>query len=268
MGQMSTILRTEAMCNPLRWRGLGVTRLHFWFQLAGFLFALPTTASAAIINGDFATGDLTGWNVTATANGQSATATVVTSATDPHGSWVQLDTTGTSKESLLGTEVVEAVFVGTVQVSQTFNAIAGQVLSFDASWSADEALGSGVSLIGSSGTTLLLSVADVSPPPSISNGWQARSDGWQAFSANITESGTYTLIATSDLVGFIPLFNTGGSPIAIPAYETFVDDQLSIANVRLSSVPEPTTLVLAFVATAGVVMAFGNSWAMRTKKGS
>ncbi len=69
-------------------------------------------------------------------------------------------------------------------------------------------------------------------------------------------------------MGFIPLFNTGGSPIAIPAYETFVDDQLSIANVRLSSVPEPTTLVLAFVATAGVVMAFGNSWAMRTKKGS
>lgn len=183
---------------------------------AALLVSLSATVRAEIINGDFETGDLTGWNHET--NGP--TATVVD--------------TGGNHELLLDVNNITDPFGTSVIVYQEFS-IPGpkpMLLSFDYRGSLDSNGGSLDYFFGVNRHAVSGSLNVNGSPPSIT--FEPTT-----FSTELPP-GTYT-------VGF-----GIGQDIAFPSGQVFID------NVRLTPVPEPSTVVLLLVGILAIGV--GRRW--------
>ena len=181
-------------------------------------------AQAAVTNGSFETGDLTGWSWTIPAG---ASIDVVTGHSDPGGtgttSWTPADG---SYFALLKTDGPGSL----TQLYQSFSMTPGNPLMFDYFWdsrdlkpfgdTASLSVYSGVGLAGPLIGTFTL--GSVSSDPQ--NYWGTP---WQTVSLYLSNAGTYTAV-----------FEVRNSLDGIK------DSYLGIDNVLLQTIPEPAAILL------------------------
>lgn len=221
------------------------------------LFVLVALAAgspvrADMVNGGFETGTFSGWTVAHASGDGLADMTKVVAAGAPQGLFYgQVGVQGGGPGVFIPT--------GYPSLKQSFNAQAGQQLQYSISWdlfaglSAGLPLGSSASffvgLLGPDEQITMLQQAAVQPSPGNDPMSPFGIDGtlvqpWMAASALITETGTYSLIVNA-------IGNPGGSQAGSPGgFRALV----GVDDVRVVTVPEPSTFVSIAIAAAVVGM--------------
>ena len=213
--------------------------------------------STTTINSSFETGDFTGWSKTGKADIETADfGTKPADGTHYAALSTMFDTVaGSDLESFLGLapESLNALGNGKVEegsaIKKTFTAKAGDVLTFDWNFMTNELEST---LVGSNNdfafftlNPLLSKLADPSSSFVTSLTPFLNETGFKTFSTKIFTPGTYTL-------GF-GVVNVG---------DPMFDSALAVDNVKLASVPEPTSVlgILAFGALGA-----GSMWRRKQK---
>ncbi len=224
--------------------------------------SLPTSVKATgIVNGDFETGNLTGWNVGVPPGGSavySGSAGNSAGAGGPSPSTTYADlrydlgtALSTPEEVFPGIYLTYgAPFVPFLQ--QTFNANVGDTLSFAVRWdigvSNPDGGGGGfdVDITGPAGEHYRYEQsASRGPLPTGGTGWYGTpTSDWLTITYLIQESGPHQFLVQPFAYGFTSHSRRWGSSVA-----------LGVDNVQLIAVPEPSSwalIVVGFVAM-GVV---------------
>jgi hypothetical protein len=236
---------------------------------------VASSAHASLTNGNFATGDFTGWTTTGIASVETASSIgEPTTGGDAHQALIQTST-------LTGNPVAVAAidtFLGTTPTltnsandflsgsafKQTFTAAAGSTLSFDYNFLTDQAT-DGTGEPDEAFAFLLFNGATASNNPDLGEPFNAIKLANASDTTFKNESGytTYVFgsqyfnVAGSYTLGFAVLNGSAVSDIVISDARTFPPDTgLLVDNVNLASggVPEPTTLALMAMASAGLLL--------------
>lgn len=213
----------------------------------------PTTVGAAVLNGDFETGDFSNWTTT----GQTTVEDFDFGVTPADGSYQavletlqdQTTVSGSDLESFLGLSSGSLTTSGVIEgsaIKQTIVAQAGDVLSFSWNFLTDQVPSDSTfndfAFFTLSNT--VSSLADTFTPTTISFSRLAQETGYQTYSYTIPVAGTYTL-------GF-GIVDVGDSA---------VNSALLIDNVEFQAVDE--SMSCTGVAAA---MAFGVWWQTKRRK--
>lgn len=203
--------------------------------LAALIAIAPPAGGAAISNGDFETGDLTGWSTSvshfqggAPSAHLEGNVRIAIARSDDQGASVLL----TAESAYRFVEVpgffysVPQIEGAQASIAQTFTAYAGQSLSFDARFS------------GLLGTAIIQLIGpDLNLTEELSNRFYTSLAPWKTFLYPIARSGEYTFTASASSRGQWDY----GTP-QLGNCDFYID------NVRL--VPEPATLALGLLAVA------------------
>ncbi len=233
-------------------KSLSVLALGTACSISLSVVAAVQPASAQIVNGGFETGNFTGWATT----GNASIQTSAFGSGPTEGTFEALLSTGGftvpdfSLEAFLGLAPGSLDNLGNGDatsgsaIKQTFLAEAGDILTFDWNFLTDEGTPSffndfsfvSLSVLSELGDTTSIFMNSLTP--------FNQETGFQTFSFTIPTTGTYTL-------------GLGATDVA----DTIVDSGLLVDNVKLTSVPEPTSTlgVLAFGA-------FGASSLLKRKR--
>ena len=206
------------------------------------LTVAPATVSAAVLNGDFETGDFSNWITT----GQTTVEDFSFGVTPADGNYqavletLQDQTTVSSSEieSFLGLSTGSLTAGGVIEgsaIKQTIVASSGDVLSFSWNFLTDQtppdSTFNDFAFFSLSNT--VSSLADTFTPTSISFSRLFQETGYQAYSYTIPVAGTYTL-------GFG----------VVDVGDTAVNSALLIDNVNVKLQPVPESMNSTAVATA------------------
>lgn len=192
-------------------------------------------AQASVVNGDFETGDLTGWSTAGSSGDYSAA--VSKSTTDPHHFSASLNGLGSfyPVTDQWGSFLFWGLSGGTARLSQSVTAAAGDILKFDLIWAVSPGGNSGIDVVGPSGKVFSFLAAPFDPVP--------YNLAWKSYSVTLPQSGTYKLSAFANGSGFM----TAGVPHSGNGF-------IGLDSVRV--VPEPATLVLGLLAIATGAVAY------------
>ncbi|GET37592.1 PEP-CTERM sorting domain-containing protein [Microseira wollei] len=206
---------------------------NVWGTQITQLRVVPNTPNATIINGGFETGNFTGWTTT----GNTSIQTSAFGSGPTEGTFQALLSTGGFTVSDSALETFLGLAPGSLDnlsngnatagsaIRQTFAAKAGDILTFDWNFLTDEFTPTFFNDFSFVSISFLEELADTTFPTFISSLTPFNEEtGLQKFSFKIPTTGTYTL-------------GLGVIDVA----DSIVDSGLLVDNVKLVSVPEPTS---------------------------